>query len=79
MPGRFTKLCSSSPHLHSLLRHERKDAVVLYVGNENPARHVYDKVGFVGLGSSTSGQSFKLVEDWLELGFDQNKIELGHW
>lgn len=51
---------------------------MLYVGNKNPAMRVYDKVGFVGLGSSAPEQ-YKHVEDWLEIGFDQSRVELGHW
>ncbi|KAG1783534.1 hypothetical protein EV702DRAFT_1040092 [Suillus placidus] len=53
---------------------EKYKQVVLYVGVDNSAKVVYDRVGFQGLkdGSLSS-------ERWLEIGFDQSKVELGHW
>ncbi|OJA19567.1 N-acyltransferase superfamily [Rhizopogon vesiculosus] len=53
------------------------EQVVLYVGVGNPAAKVYDRVGFQGLteGSPAVGG----VEHWLEIGFDQAKVDLGHW
>ncbi|KAI5119772.1 hypothetical protein M0805_009243 [Coniferiporia weirii] len=61
-----------------LLNVEHKRSVVLYVGHGNPAAHVYNRVGFVGLQQGTEHQ-FKHVENWLELGFDRAKVELGLW
>ena len=52
--------------------------MVLYVGHDNPAANVYNRVGFVGLASGTQSH-YKHVENWLELGFDRKKVELGHW
>ncbi|KAG6910503.1 hypothetical protein DXG01_009922 [Tephrocybe rancida] len=56
----------------------RKENVVLYVAHDNPAASkVYNRVGFVGLDESSL--SVDGVESWLELGFDRNKVQLGHW
>ncbi|EJC98645.1 uncharacterized protein FOMMEDRAFT_170884 [Fomitiporia mediterranea MF3/22] len=57
---------------------EHKDYVVLYVGHDNSAANVYNRVGFVALEPGTQSQ-FRSVENWLELGFDRAKIDLGHW
>ena|SRR5882762_6275848 len=51
-----------------------KERVVLYVGYENGALRVYDKVGFVGL---FGPERPKGVEDVLELGFVG--ADRGHW
>lgn len=53
------------------------EKVVLYVGVDNAAKRVYGRVGFLGLieGSISSGE----VEHWIEIGFDQTKVVLGHW
>ncbi|KAF9454124.1 hypothetical protein P691DRAFT_770837 [Macrolepiota fuliginosa MF-IS2] len=63
-----------------LLYKHNKEAVVLYVGRENAARKVYQRVGF----TAPSGQA--LCDDqgsneghWLELGFDREQVVLGHW
>ncbi|KAG1795744.1 uncharacterized protein HD556DRAFT_372826 [Suillus plorans] len=48
--------------------------IVLYVGVDNSARIVYGRVGFQGLDDESP-----LSERWLEIGFDQDKVELGHW
>ncbi|KAG2368881.1 hypothetical protein BDR07DRAFT_1268896 [Suillus spraguei] len=48
--------------------------VALYVGVDNPAKVVYERVGFSGLSEGSL-----LSERWLEVGFDQAKVELGHW
>ncbi|KAG2156619.1 uncharacterized protein EDB93DRAFT_922908 [Suillus bovinus] len=53
---------------------ETYEQVVLYVGVDNGAKYVYDRVGFQGLSEGSP-----LSERWLEIGFDQNKVELGHW
>ncbi|KAG2117242.1 uncharacterized protein F5147DRAFT_305096 [Suillus discolor] len=50
-----------------LKKHEQ---VVLYVGANNDAQKLYNRVGFQG----TSGP-----ERWLEIGFDEAEVELGHW
>jgi ribosomal protein S18 acetylase RimI-like enzyme len=55
-----------------------KESVVLYVAHDNKAAaKVYHRVGFVGLGEK--GPSIDGVEPWLEVGFDRNVVELGHW
>lgn len=41
------------------------------------AIRVYERVGFVGLDSASSGRRVESVEDWLELGFENTVI--GHW
>lgn len=51
-----------------------RDNVVLYVGHENCAQKVYDRVGFVGLCGKDKPAD---VEDSLELGFQGTKR--GHW
>jgi len=54
-------------------------SVILYVAHNNPAAaKVYHRVGFHGLDPS-SKTTIDGVEDWLELGFDRNQVELGHW
>ncbi|KAG1754891.1 uncharacterized protein EDB91DRAFT_258335 [Suillus paluster] len=53
---------------------EKYKQVVLYVGIDNNASKVYDRVGFRGLNDGSDG-----VERWLEIGFDQAEVELGHW
>ncbi|KAK7057720.1 N-acetyltransferase domain-containing protein [Favolaschia claudopus] len=55
-----------------------KNSVALYVAHSNPAaRLVYHRVGFLGL---TDGDApVEGVDSWLEIGFDHNKVELGHW
>jgi len=59
-----------------LLQH--KDSVVLYVAHNNPAAaKVYDRVGFVGLSSGSA--PVEGVENWLELGFERDLVDLGHW
>ena len=61
---------------HRLL--QTKESVVLYVAHDNPtAAKVYHRVGFVGL--SEDGAPVEGVDPWLELGFDQEKVDLGHW
>lgn len=55
-----------------------KESVVLYVAHDNEAAaNVYHRVGFVGL----DGRDFSAegVESWLEIGFDRDVVELGHW
>ncbi|THH31962.1 hypothetical protein EUX98_g2216 [Antrodiella citrinella] len=51
-----------------------KDCVVLYVGHENSAQKVYDRVGFAGLCGKDKPAG---VEDSLELGFVGSRR--GHW
>ena len=51
-----------------------KERVVLYVGYDNRAMRVYDKVGFVGLLGQEKPDG---VEDVLELGFIG--ADKGHW
>ncbi|RDX51906.1 hypothetical protein K466DRAFT_3461 [Polyporus arcularius HHB13444] len=51
-----------------------KESVVLYVGHENSAQRVYDRVGFAGLCGKPKPDT---VEDSLELGFVG--ADRGHW
>ena len=51
-----------------------KDCVVLYVGHENNAQRVYDRVGYAGLCGKDKPEG---VEDSLELGFAGTNR--GHW
>lgn len=55
----------------------QKDKVVLYVGNGNPAANVYGRVGFLGIGKGALPAEG--VDPWVEFGFDQKYVELGHW
>ncbi|KAL1951577.1 hypothetical protein VTO73DRAFT_726 [Trametes versicolor] len=58
----------------SLLR--TKQSVVLYVAHNNQAaKKVYERVGFVGFAASGVGAT----DSWKELGFDQTLVRLGHW
>ena len=57
-----------------LLYNFKKDSVVLYVGHENSAQRVYDRVGFAGLCGKDKPDA---VEDSLELGFVG--ADRGHW
>ncbi|KAI0778710.1 hypothetical protein BD413DRAFT_609283 [Trametes elegans] len=57
-----------------LLFHAGKDSVVLYVGHENSAQRVYDRVGFAGLCGKDKPDT---VEDSLELGIVGT--DRGHW
>ncbi|KAL1744822.1 acyl-CoA N-acyltransferase [Schizophyllum fasciatum] len=51
-----------------LLLEQGKEEVVLYVAHNNPAAAgVYRRVGF------QDGDS------WMEIGFDQRRVKLGHW
>ncbi|KAG7099710.1 hypothetical protein E1B28_001528 [Marasmius oreades] len=50
-----------------------KTAVVLYVGVENSARKIYDRIGFMGLYQKPN----VVFEEALELGFIET--EKGHW
>lgn len=51
-----------------------KNAVVLYVGQDNSAQRVYDRVGYVGLCGKPRPEG---VEDALELAFEG--AVPGHW
>jgi hypothetical protein len=53
--------------------------VVLYVGYDNPARKVYRRVGFAGPGGEPLDDESANQGHWLELGFDSERAELGHW
>lgn len=58
----------------SLLR--TKQSVVLYVAHNNQAaKKVYERVGFVGFAASGAGAT----DSWKELGFDPTLVRLGHW
>ena len=54
-----------------------KESVALYVAHDNnAANRVYRSVGFAGLGK---GERVVGVDRWLEIGFDQMRVTLGHW
>lgn len=78
--ARYVVSETTSPHDCALIRDRRllfecgKDNVVLYVGHENSAQKVYDRVGFVGLCGKDKPVG---VEDSLELGICGTKR--GHW
>ncbi|KAH7916418.1 hypothetical protein BJ138DRAFT_1108783 [Hygrophoropsis aurantiaca] len=55
----------------------KNERVVLYVGRGNPAAKVYHRVGFLGLDQANS--NIEGVEQWLEIGFDRSRVQLGHW
>ncbi|KAG6872519.1 hypothetical protein C0995_009209 [Termitomyces sp. Mi166 len=62
---------------HLLTGPDSKESVVLYVAHDNGAAiRVYDRVGFAGL--ARDGQRVQGVDPWLEIGFDTNKVVLGH-
>lgn len=61
-----------------LLQDKGREAVVLFVGCENPAARVYRRVGFGGLDTIIDG-TVDNVDRWLEVGFNRNKVTLGHW
>lgn len=58
--------------LCSYLFDKGKDSVVLYVAHDNRAKYVYQRVGF-------ANETVPGVEPWLEVGFDQRCVTLGHW
>ncbi|CAE6458564.1 unnamed protein product [Rhizoctonia solani] len=57
-----------------LLHNEGKDTIVVYVSHGDPVEKVYHQVGYTGLCGAPRPE---LVEDWLEIGF-QNTTR-GHW
>ena len=57
-----------------LLLDFKKEKVVLYVGHDNSAQRVYDRVGFAGLCGKPKPDG---VEDSLELGFVGT--DRGYW
>ena len=56
-----------------------KSYAVLFVGHALPAARVYNRVGFVGVGTSKGQHCVQdsNVERWLELGFEGTRT--GHW
>ena len=62
-----------------MLQDKGREAVVLFVGCENPAARVYRRVGFKGLDTIIDGPAIDNVDRWLEIGFDRKKVILGHW
>lgn len=53
-----------------------KEKIVLYVGVGNNAAQVYRRVGFQGLEGNGEVEG---VENWLEIGFDRDHVNLGYW
>ncbi|KAK2463050.1 hypothetical protein APHAL10511_004705 [Amanita phalloides] len=64
-------------HVCKELLDSGKDAIALYVGINNPARRLYARTGFVGLGDHDN--PVEGVERWVEYGFDRKRVDLGHW
>ncbi|KAJ3564575.1 hypothetical protein NP233_g8204 [Leucocoprinus birnbaumii] len=62
-----------------LLSKPNKESVVLYVGHNNPARKVYQRVGFTGPGGEALCDDPTNAGHWLEIGFDRTRVELGLW
>ncbi|KAF9073560.1 hypothetical protein BDP27DRAFT_1318498 [Rhodocollybia butyracea] len=62
---------------HLLSQSSKRELAVLYVGRDNKgAAKVYKSVGFAGpAASDVHGHT----ENWIEIGFDQDKVKLGHW
>ncbi|KAF9563016.1 hypothetical protein CPC08DRAFT_346175 [Agrocybe pediades] len=54
-----------------------KRYVSLFVGITNRAANVYRKVGFIGVGEGA--QLVQDIDPYIELGFDRNYVQLGHW
>ena len=50
---------------------------VLEKGIGNKAANVYRRVGFVGLDNSSPSEG--AADKWIEIGFDPNYVQLGHW
>ncbi|PFH50461.1 hypothetical protein AMATHDRAFT_145063 [Amanita thiersii Skay4041] len=50
-----------------------KQSIALYVGVENGAQSVYRKVGFKNLDETSD------ADRWVEIGFEQEFVDLGHW
>ena len=61
----------------SLLLTKSLDCVALFVGIGNKAANVYRRVGFVGLDNSSPSEG--AADKWIEIGFDPNYVQLGHW
>jgi len=59
----------------SLLTEKMHAEIALYVGVENPARWVYNSVGFQNLGNDEPTPDM----EWLEIGFARDRVEIGHW
>ncbi|KAJ3773354.1 acyl-CoA N-acyltransferase [Lentinula raphanica] len=61
----------------NLLENNGKRQVVLYVAHNNPsAARVYESVGFT---EPNSGDNSGHSVNWTEVGFDRNRVQLGHW
>jgi len=77
---RWRKLGCAERLVRRVCKHllKTKESVVLYVAHDNKAAaKVYHRVGFVGLdGKDCTTED---VEPWLEIGFDRDMVELGHW
>ena len=65
--------------MNRLFLNPKKKRVVLFVAHDNkPAAKVYHRVGFLGLAEDDQ-DPLGVVEPWTEIGFDRNKVDLGHW
>ncbi|KAF5352680.1 hypothetical protein D9756_005958 [Leucocoprinus leucothites] len=81
-PGWRGKRCAERLVRHvtkTLLSKSNKESVVLYVSCNNPARKVYQRVGFTSLGGEALCDDSSNAGHWLELGFDQKQVKLGLW
>lgn len=77
---RWRKLGCAERLVRRVCKHilKTKESVMLYVAHDNEgAANVYHRVGFVGLDERDF--SAEGVEPWLEIGFDRDHVELGHW
>ncbi|KJA28744.1 hypothetical protein HYPSUDRAFT_128581 [Hypholoma sublateritium FD-334 SS-4] len=54
-----------------------KSYVALFVGINNKAANVYRRVGFVGLDNNSPREG--AADRWIEIGFDPEYVQLGHW
>ncbi|KAF6761128.1 hypothetical protein DFP72DRAFT_32159 [Ephemerocybe angulata] len=62
---------------HLLYSTDPKEYIALFVGNDNPAAKVYNRVGFLGLDKSKG--PVEGVDRWVEIGFDRRFVQQGHW
>lgn len=60
----------------SLLYERSKEKVALFVGTDNDAANVYQRVGFRGVGK---GAPVDCCDTWCEMGFHRSYVDLGHW
>lgn len=52
-----------------------KENIALFVGVDNPAAKVYQRVGFDGIYNAP----VEGVDQWVEYGFDSARVDMGLW